>query len=75
MAERRKPTDAVIIGYGWTGAIMAKALTDAGVEHVVETYPAKHGWVLSDAPSYDAACCERHWRELRALYADTLTPS
>jgi gluconate 2-dehydrogenase alpha chain len=34
MAERRKRVDAVIIGYGWAGAIMAKALTDAGLSVV-----------------------------------------
>ena len=50
------------------------ALTAAGVEHVVETYPAKHGWVLSDTPVYDAACCERHWHELLALLDATLGP-
>lgn len=54
---------------------LEKALTDANVEHVVEVYPAKHGWVLSDAPSHDAACTERHWRELLALLEQTLTPS
>src|SRR5580692_2915602 len=31
MAEKKKHVDAVIIGYGWTGAIMAKTLTDAGL--------------------------------------------
>jgi len=44
------------------------ALTEAGVAHVVETYPAKHGWVFSDTPVYDAAASERHWRELLALF-------
>jgi gluconate 2-dehydrogenase alpha chain len=34
MAERKRPVDAVIIGYGWTGAIMAKTLTDAGLSVV-----------------------------------------
>ncbi len=43
------------------------ALAKAGVEHTVETYPAKHGWVLRDTPVYDAACCERHWNTLLAL--------
>jgi gluconate 2-dehydrogenase alpha chain len=40
--RRLKPTDAVIIGYGWTGAILAKTLTDAGL-HVValERGPAR----------------------------------
>jgi carboxymethylenebutenolidase len=48
------------------------ALSEAGVEHVVETYPAKHGWVFSDTPVYNAAACERHWRELLALLEATL---
>ena len=51
------------------------ALTAAGVEHVVETYPAKHGWVFSDTPVYDPAACERHWRALLALFDATLGPS
>ena len=34
MAERKKSVDAVIIGYGWTGAILAKTLTDAGLSVV-----------------------------------------
>ena len=51
------------------------ALTEAGVEHMVETYPAKHGWVFRDTPVYDAAACERHWRALLALLDGTLGPS
>jgi len=51
-----------------------RTLTDAGVAHVVETYPAKHGWVFSDGPVFDAAACERHWRELLALLRETLGP-
>jgi gluconate 2-dehydrogenase alpha chain len=34
MAARRNSVDAVIVGYGWTGAIMAKALTDEGLSVV-----------------------------------------
>jgi gluconate 2-dehydrogenase alpha chain len=42
MAERKRPVDAVIIGYGWTGAIMAKHLTDAGLSVVaLERGPAR----------------------------------
>lgn len=44
-----------------------EALTKAGVDHVVETYPAKHGWVFPDVPVYDAAAAERHWKTLVAL--------
>lgn len=48
------------------------ALTDAGVDHTIETYPAKHGWVFRDTPVYDAAESEHHWRSLTALLAQTL---
>jgi gluconate 2-dehydrogenase alpha chain len=34
MTHTRKPVDAVIIGFGWTGAIMAKTLTEAGLDVV-----------------------------------------
>jgi len=44
-----------------------EALTKAGVEHEIEKYPAKHGWVLPDAPVYDAAAAERHYETLFAL--------
>jgi carboxymethylenebutenolidase len=44
------------------------ALTKAGVDHRIETYPAKHGWVFRDTPVYDAAASERHWETLRALF-------
>jgi gluconate 2-dehydrogenase alpha chain len=42
MTTRLKPVDAVIVGYGWTGAIMAKTLTDAGLNVVaLERGPAR----------------------------------
>lgn len=43
------------------------ALTAAGVDHTIETYPAKHGWVFRDFPVFDAAAAERHWQSLVAL--------
>ena len=49
-----------------------QALTDAGVDHKIETYPAKHGWVLRDTPVYDAAAAERHWNTLLALFGGML---
>jgi carboxymethylenebutenolidase len=48
-------------------ARLEDALTRAGVDHRVETYPAKHGWVFRDVPVYDAAASERHWQTLVAL--------
>ena len=48
-------------------ARLEEALTQAGVDHVIETYPAKHGWVFHDTPVYDQAASERHWKSLLAL--------
>lgn len=48
------------------------ALTEAGVDHKIETYPAKHGWVLRDTLAYNAEAAERHWQTLTALLDETL---
>jgi carboxymethylenebutenolidase len=53
-------------------ARLEDALTKAGVDHRIETYPAKHGWVLRDTPVYNAAAAERHWHEMVALFDSTL---
>lgn len=53
-------------------AKLADALTKAGVDHEIETYPAKHGFVPRDMPPHDAACAERHWQTLFALFDATL---
>jgi carboxymethylenebutenolidase len=47
---------------------LEEALTKAGVDHKIETYQARHGWVLRDTPVYDAAAAERHWQTLVALF-------
>jgi len=49
--------------------MLEKALTEAGVDHVVETYPARHGFAVADNPTYDAAQSERHFQALDKLYA------
>lgn len=54
-------------------ARLEAALTKAGVDHLIETYPARHGWVLSDTPVYDEAAAERHWRTLTILLRETLS--
>jgi len=46
---------------------LEQALTAAGVDHLIETYPAKHGWVFRDTPVFDAPAAERHWQSLVAL--------
>ena len=48
------------------------ALTDARVEHRIETYQARHGWVPSDMPAHDPVATERHWQTLFALFDATL---
>ncbi len=53
-------------------ARLEQALAAAGVDHKIETYPAKHGWVFRDTPVYDAAASERHWQTLLALFDSTL---
>src|SRR5690606_20044644 len=32
MARKLPPVDVVLVGFGWTGAIMAQELTEAGLE-------------------------------------------
>jgi carboxymethylenebutenolidase len=53
-------------------ARLESALSEAGVDHTIETYPARHGWVFRDTPVYDAAASERHWQTMLALFAATL---
>jgi carboxymethylenebutenolidase len=53
-------------------ARLEDALTKAGVDHKIETYPAKHGWVFRDLPVYDAVAAERHWQTLIALFDEKL---
>jgi carboxymethylenebutenolidase len=48
------------------------ALKTAGVNYTIETYPAKHGWVLRDTPVHDEKAAERHWETLAAHFAATL---
>src|ERR1700736_5920729 len=54
---------------------LEKALTDAGVNHVVETYPgARHGFAVPDMPVFDKTAAERHWTSLMGLFHETLAP-
>lgn len=51
---------------------LERALADAGVDHTIETYPARHGWVLADTPSHDQVAAERHWATLLGLLGQTI---
>ena len=48
------------------------ALTEAHVDHTIETYPARHGWVPRDTPAHDPAQANRHWHALFQLLGSTL---
>jgi carboxymethylenebutenolidase len=52
--------------------LLDSALTEAGVPHTVEFYPAKHGFAVPDNPTYDAAAEDRHRKALEALYGSAL---
>ena len=53
-------------------ARLEAAYTEAGVPHLIETYQAKHGWVLRDFTIFDQAGCDRHWTTLVGLMDATL---
>jgi len=53
-------------------ALLDSALTDAGVRHTVEFYPARHGFAVPDNPTYDPDAEERHWKALEELYGAAL---
>jgi carboxymethylenebutenolidase len=51
---------------------LEQALTAAGVKHLIETYPAAHGFAVPDTPANDTVADERHWTALTDLYAANL---
>jgi carboxymethylenebutenolidase len=53
--------------------LLETALTEAGVSHLIETYPAHHGFAVPDNDTYDEAAASRHWNALADLYGRTLT--
>lgn len=48
-------------------AVLDAGLTAAGVEHVIEWYPAAHGFAVTDNGPYDQAAAERHWRAMASF--------
>lgn len=53
-------------------AALTAALEAANVDHVVDTYPAKHGWVPRDPPAHDPEQAEHHWQTLIPLFESAL---
>ncbi|MEV0043805.1 dienelactone hydrolase family protein [Nocardia rhamnosiphila] len=55
-------------------AVFDTALRDAGLDHRTAVYPdAVHGYTMADTAAYQEAGAERHFHELRELFARTLT--
>lgn len=52
--------------------VLDRALSDAGVDHKVEFYPARHGFAVPDNPTYDPSAAARHWEALGELFRATL---
>ena len=53
--------------------LLGAALTDRGVDHTIEIYPALHGFAVPDNPTFDPDAAARHWRALGDLYGAMLT--
>ena len=49
-----------------------RALTGAGVQHVMEWYPGLHGYAVTDNAPYDAPSAERHWQAMEQFFATHL---
>ncbi len=45
-----------------------KALTKAGVEHEIETYPAGHGFAVPDNAPYDPDAAKKHWSAMKEFF-------
>ena len=54
-------------------AVLDKAMQDGGVDAEVGIWTgALHGYAPPDMPVFDAEHAERHWREMLALFGETL---
>ena len=54
---------------------LEKTLTEAGVNHLVETYPgALHGFAVPDMPVFNPTAAERHWTALFRLFQTAFAP-
>lgn len=54
-------------------AMLAQALREAEVDHIIENYVGKaHGWAVPDHSVFDEEGAERHWKRLLELFSETL---
>lgn len=49
-----------------------RTLATLGKRYRIEHYEARHGWAVTDTPVHDAIEAERHWKAIRALFAEEL---
>ena len=54
---------------------LEQTLSNAGVDHLIETYPARHGFAVPDLPVYDKDAADRHWEATFKLFGETLRPT
>lgn len=52
--------------------LLETVLSEAGVDHRLEVYPAHHGFAVPDNPTYDRDAEARHWDALSELYGSAL---
>ena len=52
--------------------ILDAALTAAGVEHVMEWYPAEHGYAVTDTAAYNEAAAAKHWAAMESFFGEHL---
>jgi carboxymethylenebutenolidase len=52
--------------------LLEQSLTEAEVDHTIETYQAHHGFAVPDNPSYDADAAQRHWKATEQFFASVL---
>jgi carboxymethylenebutenolidase len=52
--------------------LLDTALTAAGVEHVIEWYPAAHGFAVPDNAPFDESAAERHWTAMETFFGAKL---
>ena len=54
------------------GTALDNALTEAGVEHTIDFYPAFHGFAVPDNGPYDEPAARHHWGAMESFFATHL---
>lgn len=74
MTERLKPVEVLIVGLGWTGSIMAKELTQAGMSVLaLEKGGQAPQADFSSVQTHDELLVQRRWSNYQSLALSTVT--